>query len=573
MKYLFTKLLIMIAPTFVLAKSLDRPTDVSSPFTIKAEDIQFLLNLYNPELPCYAPVSLEASIQGSSICSVSNMIFYHIEIDRDSDGKIDMVASSDVDHHFVDWTLDTDDNVLKLYLSPENKSDYIFKLPVFKQEKAPKSGVVYWSVSDLCGYSSKTTSTFRLIDRKAPTPYCVSISTALLNSNPALNVFYAIDFDKGAFDNCTPSSELKFAFDGVAPIKNLVNEEHFYKAGANGSVLATQDEYIQNKAYKWHPNLRSASRLWLHSGRFHINIDVWDSDWNSDYCTVVINMFGYIEENFIFGKVKNIKEEGLENAFVTIEVNPFSIEFPKTINTNKNGDFRSFVSRIDLILSAYYNKYNNEYITEADFTILMQHLSGVKPFTYYWQYIAADLNEDRVVDQHDLWALRKLFLNMSSLPNWKVIVEDESLGNENWSNYSEKFFLSASTGKIDFIAIQLGDLDGEKLNIIDKIFDVNINPEVELRNKTLYYRNDIISTSPNPFNTNSLLVYSLEQAQDVKLRVFATNGLELFTTIVYGNTGLNTFDINETMCPQEGIYFVTIEGDFGIKSTKIIKIR
>ena len=97
-----------------------------------------------------------------------------------------------------------------------------------------------------------------VVDKKAPTPYCVSISTALMQTNPKMVELWAKDFDKGAFDNCSPQSKLYFTFEGVAPIYSRVNEEHFYKKGTAGSVNATAAEYNSGRAYKWLPNIRSA---------------------------------------------------------------------------------------------------------------------------------------------------------------------------------------------------------------------------------------------------------------------------------------------------------------------------
>ncbi|MBK6499022.1 MAG: hypothetical protein IPG00_13005 [Saprospiraceae bacterium] len=39
-----------------------------------------------------------------------------------------------------------------------------------------------------------------------------------MQTNPKMVELWAKDFDKGAFDNCTPQSKLYFTFDGVAPI-------------------------------------------------------------------------------------------------------------------------------------------------------------------------------------------------------------------------------------------------------------------------------------------------------------------------------------------------------------------
>jgi hypothetical protein len=572
MKHFLIKMLLVIAPTIFATKMTKAQNNPKGPFSITADYLQFSANPLpeNGYMTCMAKVNLVADIKGQSPCNESKLLYYHIEIDINNDGNIDMIASSDVNHDYYKWTMDAEDQITKLYLAPDTKGDYTLKIPEFFIE--PSNASILWTISDQCGNTSQFQSNLAVIDRKAPTPYCVSISTAILQSNPALNVFNAIDFDKGAFDNCTAANELKFTFDGVPPIKSLVNEVHFYKAGANGSVLATHDEYMLNKAYKWNPSIRSASRLWLHSGNSNINIDVWDDNWNTDFCTVVLHSICFCNLPVsLSGMVKNVKGEGLVGALVLIESNPHQNEFSNIALTNENGGYYLNFRYFDFILSASYTNDNEENIGGEDLTILSHHLSGKKPFTKYWQYIAADINEDKTVDKMDLWELKKLLLNKTS-SKWKVIVEDQNLGNGNWSNYNEKIEPTTTYPNIDFIAIQLGDLDGEKSKSIFENYEVNINSDVEFGNKRTYHTNNIISISPNPFNTNSLFVYSLEQSQEVKLKVFDRNGIERFTSTVYGTAGINTFDINETMCPNKGIYFISIEGDFGAIRTKIVKI-
>jgi hypothetical protein len=89
----------------------------------------------------------------------------------------------------------------------------------------------------------------------------------------------------------------------VAPIYSRVNEEHFYKAGANGSVNATAAEYAQGKAYKWLPSSRSAGKVWVACGTFNVNVDVWDEAWNTDYCTVVTILDNDSDAGLISGTV------------------------------------------------------------------------------------------------------------------------------------------------------------------------------------------------------------------------------------------------------------------------------
>ena len=58
---------------------------------------------------------------------------------------------------------------------------------------------------------------FMVVDKKAPTPYCLNLSTALMEAPACMVELWAIDFDKASFDNCTASEYLRFTFTDVAP--------------------------------------------------------------------------------------------------------------------------------------------------------------------------------------------------------------------------------------------------------------------------------------------------------------------------------------------------------------------
>ena len=122
------------------------------------------------------------------------------------------------------------DLVYVTYLKPTKASGETVKVPVgtgataFILNAENISHKVLWKVTDGCGNVDQCESTVMVVDKKAPTPYCVSVSTALMQTNPQMVELWARDFDKGAFDNCTPQSKLYFTFDGAAPIYSRVND-------------------------------------------------------------------------------------------------------------------------------------------------------------------------------------------------------------------------------------------------------------------------------------------------------------------------------------------------------------
>ncbi len=238
--------MLLIAPTVMLVKTTIFNPNSSASFNIRALDQQITYSHYY-----YTPQRITAEIEGISNCTTNNLIFYNIEIDLHNDGTIDMVASSDVDHDYLTWTKDSLDGKFKCFIAPNSKGNFTFTLPPFPFDYTPKSHKFYWHIYDECGQESKTTSLAYTVDKKAPTPYCVSISTGMMQSNPIMFEAIAIYFDKGAFDNFTPEDKLLFTFEGLYPLKEYINEEHYHKKGISSSVIATKDEYLKGKAYRW----------------------------------------------------------------------------------------------------------------------------------------------------------------------------------------------------------------------------------------------------------------------------------------------------------------------------------
>ncbi|MBK6665366.1 MAG: hypothetical protein IPG48_04230 [Saprospiraceae bacterium] len=277
-------------------------------------------NPQNPNGGCEAAVALEASASDKLICAEESWIKWQMFFDGWNDGTVDRLGSSFVNKSWngiwvpqakyisgvlnPTWVALQDqhpnlplaDLVYVTYIKPTAASGGTAKLPVgtgataFILNAENISHKVTWKVTDGCGNVDQCESTVMVVDKKAPTPYCVSVRTALMQTNPQMVELWARDFHKGAFDNCTPQSKLYFTFDGAAPIYSRVNEEHFYKVVGGVSVNATAAEYAQGKAYRWLPTSRSAGFVWTAAGDYNVQVSVWDEAWNTDYCTVVLSV-------------------------------------------------------------------------------------------------------------------------------------------------------------------------------------------------------------------------------------------------------------------------------------------
>ncbi|MBK9581473.1 MAG: hypothetical protein IPO48_06065 [Saprospiraceae bacterium] len=447
MKHFFTRMLMMIAPMIVSAKATTTHSKILSNFVIQASDQIYPANPNpsNPNSGCMATVIPTASVSGNSTCSQSDFMYYEVTIDLLGDGTTDYIASSEVRTDWMGaWHFDATDNIYKTYLPADNKSDYTLLLPSIALTQDTKLHNVVWKIYDLCGDTSQANSTISVIDKKAPTPYCLSVSGAFFQTNSQYVEFWARDFDKSAMDNCSLQEELFFTFDGAAPIKTRINEDHFYKVVNGESVPATNDEYSEGKAFRWLSGMRSSGKL-IKCPYQNVQIDVWDKEWNTDYCTVVINWGECGQFIYMRNIVRSVKGKRVENAYIVVDAN--IPEFPKGEYTDKEGKVDFFVPysiEFNTRFSASYTTTKKKGVDLKDYVLLKEHLSGTKQLKYFWQYIAGDINKDKVLDINDLNLLGGCLSGGTNL-DWIVIV-DEVIAPIDWNTYKTERILDEDDG-------------------------------------------------------------------------------------------------------------------------------
>jgi trimeric autotransporter adhesin len=460
-------------------------------------------NPANPNGGCEASVILEASATDALVCADESWVKWQGFFDGWADGTVDRLASSFVNKSWngiwvpqarliagqpnPTWialqnqhpNAPLADLVFVTYVAPSKASGGTVKLPAFILDAENISHKVLWKVTDGCGNVDQCESTVMVVDKKAPTPYCVSISTALMQGTPGMVELWAKDFDKGAFDNCSPQSKLYFTFDGVAPIYARVNEEHFYKAGANGSVNATATEYAQGRAYKWLPSMRSAGKVWTAAGTFNVNVDVWDEAWNTDYCTVVLTIRGP-QGSRISGHIATEDNQGVFNTQVIATAS--LPDYPKVDMTNASGDYAMDIV-VDTELKALKDGDDINGVSTIDLVMIQRHILGLQALNSPYKLIAADANNDGKVTASDLTEIRKLILGVtnefSNNNSWRFPVKDQTMDAQSPFPYTENMMASVSdpNPSYDFVAVKIGDVNGSVVTNIN-------NPSVEGRSNS-----------------------------------------------------------------------------------------
>ncbi len=294
---------------------------------------------------------------------------------------------------------------------------------------------------DNCGNEDTCTFILTVRDCKRPTPYCYhGIATVIMPSTGTIKV-WAKDLDAGSFDNCTSQGNLKFSF---------------------GPSIADSCKIFDCTGI---PNGVSFT--------IEIDIYVWDEAGNFDYCSTFINIQdgnGDVCEDAksvagsISGEIRTPASQPIEHVLIEAQ----SSHHLPSFKTTFNGQY----AFLNLPLNAPYlikpsrNDQPSNGVSTIDLLMIQKHILGMEPFQNGYQYLAADVNNDKAVTALDMLELRKLILylydELSGTKSWKFVPKQLEINTQNpWivQEYIDIKGLKADELKKDFVGIKIGDLN------------------------------------------------------------------------------------------------------------------
>ena len=352
---------------------------------------------------------LSLSLEATDDCTDTDLLTYNWSLDVDNDGSIDA----------------------------SGQGSTITRTIAYGEHR------VYWSVADGCGNSESCDYLIEVEDCKLPTPYCQgSITTTVMPSSGAMTI-WASDFNLGGEDNCTDAEDLVYSF----------------SSDVQDTSLTVTCADIEN-------GIAAA-----------ISLEIWITDLagNQDYCSVqiIIQDNGNIcpDGNIkgrISGIVKTPTDELLRDAAVVYDciIDDFDGEamtddegrynaddipefLPYGVRPRYEGGIRGDVNSIDLVH-------------------IQRHILRLDTLETPYDIIAADINRNKKIQPSDLLALRKFILQINEeftkAPKWDFIpanyVFPDSLDPFDYIDSVEIDYLSEELDTIDFVAIRIGNVDG-----------------------------------------------------------------------------------------------------------------
>jgi len=356
-----------------------------------------------------------------SVCGINAPIKWAYQLDLDADGIWD------IEHDYNDITPDV--------LIGDEAS-------VLIEDATPGNYKIAWKAFDGCGNVGSCEYDIVIRDGKAPTPYCVDVTIALMDDVGTISI-WANDFNLSSFDNCTAQSDLLYSFSGDT-----------YEP----SIEFTCDDI---------PN--GISEV------FELEMWVWDKAGNRDFCQVTLEVQDNLDNcqdttsnlSIISGRIATEEEEPVN--IVDVHLNSFAPEYPHQNTTNEDGEFFFLYNPngYDFQATAERNTDYREGVSTLDLVMVQRHILGLQELDSPYKIIAGDVNDDERLKANDLLEMRKLILGVTTSfdnESWRFVNSTYEFPDaDDPFPFEEEVIiedLMTNINDANLVAVKIGDVNG-----------------------------------------------------------------------------------------------------------------
>ena len=344
--------------------------------------------------------------------------------------------------------------------------------------------VIKFIAEDGCGNKSTCEVTFRIEDRKKPTPICFSaLSTDVMPAGPmAGSVSIAATlFNNNSNDNCEVNRFRLGQFTepgqdsytgGPRHLRTPLNthEALIFTCKCPDVLPAGVADCDALRA----PN---ASNIRLVSAGEGIPVVLWVGDiyGNWDYCNAVIrvdnNMGADCDDpsfnGAVAGLIKTEVNEGVEFADVDVMVSGFAIAYNGTTNVQGNFMVTGVPHNNTYTVSPSRNDSPRNGVNVADILAIQRHILGSTRLDSPYKLIAADVNKSGTITATDLVEVRRVLLNdvgFSNNTSWRFVAEAHEFTNEqnaHAESFPESITINLEEDRMNenFVGIKVGDVN------------------------------------------------------------------------------------------------------------------
>lgn len=291
--------------------------------------------------------------------------------------------------------------------------------------------IQYYSVDNCENANNSCQYYITIEDCKVPTPFCEGMIVEMMDIPiPSVELF-AMDFDAGSFDNCTPDAELLFSF--------------------------SPDSLMESRVFTC-----------ADIGSNNLEIYVIDEAGNQDFCVVTLQL-----------QNNNGACQGLatiSGGILTADAVPV---MDVQVNINGTADstltdaqgqysFQDLSTGNDFTLLPHLDDQLLQGVTTFDLVLITKHILGVTPLDSPYKIIAADVNNSTSVTTLDMVFLQRAILLLDDhFPNnqsYRFVDKNYEFldpANPLLEPFPEAISINNLTGneQADFIAIKIGNVN------------------------------------------------------------------------------------------------------------------
>ena len=408
---------------------------------------------------------------------------------------------------------------------------------------------IKWIVTDACGGFSTCTKLVTInnpTDTIKPTAIAKVLGLELLPTDCKATLEYA-KANNNSFDNCTVNSKLRFRL--------VLNE--FFNPNINiDEVLKLSENIVFD-------NITGTIEYIL------IVIDE-NNNWNYTKSNVIVqNNFNpdcaIIEWPFMVGFVNHVKGQIFDDTSVVFKIyrNNYLSSYSKV---DKNGLFPiGYQGMSTFFKFQYENNLKYKDLSNNDIAFLDNYLKNKATFSNNYARLAADINQDHVIDNKDLELLKNIVNQDSTNFFTKYIFLQKDYIFKNAEPEKDILPDTFIVGKKDYKyylkAIKLGDIYN---NLLHQPID---------RSNDEFVENQLFQNQPNPFNDKSTIYFNLASNDNIVLNIFDNNGKQILSHKQLALKGLNQIEISSKDFPNDGVYFYQIITSDFIDTKKMMIIK
>jgi len=408
---------------------------------------------------------------------------------------------------------------------------------------------IKWIVTDACGGISTCT---KLVTITNPSdtikPTAIVKPTAIeLESNTCTATLEASKVNNNSYDNCTKNANLRY---------RLINLGEFNPNMKLDDILKFEDKLLYGVVS-------------LGVNTYYLIVIDENNNWNYTEGYVVVQnnlspdicIVGCFPTKFCFVNYNN-GQKFYDTSVV------FSIYRDNYLQNNKKINSNGFFD-LGYQSQSQYIKYSNTIgykdLSNNNITFLEDFINNKTTFSNNYARLAADINQDHVIDAKDLELMRKVivldsfnyFTKYIFLPNDYIFKNAEP----EKDILPDSFTVEKNEYKYYLKAIKLGDIYN---NLLHQPTD---------RSNDEFVENQLFQNQPNPFNDKSTIYFNLASNDNIVLNIFDNNGKQILSHKQLALKGLNQIEISSKDFPNDGVYFYQIiTSDFmDTKKMMIIK--